>query len=176
MELAKTASELPTARPSGLSEDVLTSAALPVAGSVRTSDVDPPPSTFNAFQTPYFSISHAAISPTFMPSLPPRASTVKSVRVRPSFDSPIVDRAVTTSYQEWSLAYLRALPGVRAASGWAASRYCGIVTAPSVTIWAEPATVVHRSTSSFTWRPSGRAGSQCTIDAWLARSMLIAGA
>ena len=36
---ANTASELPTAGPAGLSDDVLTSRARPVAGSARTSDV-----------------------------------------------------------------------------------------------------------------------------------------
>ena len=50
---AKTASELPTDRPAGLSDDVLTSETIPVTGSASAKDVEPPPSMLSAFQTSY---------------------------------------------------------------------------------------------------------------------------
>src|SRR5205809_432699 len=66
-----------------MSDEVVTSAAIPVAGSDITRVVDPPTSTINAILTPYLSISHAVASPTVMPSKPLRSSSAKSVSVAP---------------------------------------------------------------------------------------------
>jgi len=73
---ANTDSELATDRPDGLSDEVLSSRAVPVRGAAMASDVEPPPF----------------------------ASTVNNVSVTVSRDKPMADRAVTTSYQESLLA------------------------------------------------------------------------
>src|ERR1035437_9955276 len=77
-----------------------------------------------------------------MPALPPRASTVNSTSVAPSFEMPIAERALICAYQDLPLEYAPGPPGCNTPSG----SYSGIVFTPPVTICAEPATAFHTLT------------------------------
>src|SRR5262249_13385898 len=66
--------------------------------------------------------------------------------------------------------------GVNDPSGCVASTYSGIDLRPFVTIWAEPATVFHKTTGSTTCVPSANAALRCTTLAWFDASTVIPGA
>ena len=97
----------------------------------------------------------SATSPTRIPSLPPRTSTVNKTSVRASRESPIAVRARNKLYHDLCR---------------------GMVFAPFVTICADPATAFQISTCSRTCLPSAKAWFGCTMLAWFAESMFKAGA
>src|ERR1035437_6265356 len=92
-----------------------------------------------------------------MPALPPRASTVNSTSVAPSFEMPIAERALICAYQDLPLEYAPGPPGCNTPSG----SYSGIVFTPPVTICAEPATAFHTSSGRYRFKDEAKANEAC---------------